>query len=138
MKLSSIMTEEVVTVGMDDFLKTICGIFDDKRFHHLLVVEDDELRGVISDRDVLKASSPFLNTLSEQNRDTAVLRKRAHQLMSRKPITITKEASSEDAVRLMLREDISCLPVLSLDGQIEGMITRKDLLNAYSQQVDLA
>jgi acetoin utilization protein AcuB len=132
------MTEEVVTVGMDDFLKTICGIFDDKRFHHLLVVEDDELRGVISDRDVLKASSPFLNTLSEQNRDTAVLRKRAHQLMSRKPITITKEASSEDAVRLMLREDISCLPVLSLDGQIEGMITRKDLLNAYSQQVDLA
>jgi acetoin utilization protein AcuB len=132
------MTEEVVTVNMDDFLKTICGIFDNKRFHHLLVVEDDELCGVISDRDVLKASSPFLNTLSEQNRDAAVLRKRAHQIMSRKPITITKEASSEDAVQLMLRENISCLPVVSSDGQIEGIITRKDLLNAYSQHADVA
>jgi acetoin utilization protein AcuB len=138
MKLSSIITEEVVTVDMDDPLKTICGIFNDKRFHHLLVVEDDELRGIISDRDVLKASSPFLNTLSEQNRDIAILRKRAHQIMSRKPITVTKEASPEDAVRLMLRENISCLPVVSSDGQIEGIITRKDLLNAYSQQANVA
>lgn len=132
------MTNEVVTVGMDDFLSTICGIFDKLRFHHLLVVEDDELRGVISDRDVLKASSPFLNTLSEQNRDVAILRKRAHQIMTRKPITITKEATSEDAVRLMLRETVSCLPVISSDGKIEGILTWKDLLNAYSQLVDVA
>ena len=69
MKLSSIMTKQVVTVDMDTSLKAICGIFDDKKFHHLLVVEDNELCGVISDRDLLKASSPFLNTLAEQKRD---------------------------------------------------------------------
>ena len=137
MKLSSIMTKEVVTVDMDTSLETVYGIFDDKRFHHLLVVEDDELCGVISDRDLLKALSPFLNTLAEQDRDLSTLKKRAHQIMSRKLITITKEASSEDAARLMLRENISCLPVISSDGQIEGIVTWKDLLNAYSQQVDV-
>ncbi len=136
MKLSSIITEEVVTVDMDASLRTICGIFDKRKFHHLLVVEEDKLCGVISDRDLLKASSPFLNTPSEQNRDIATLKKRAHQIMSRKPITITKEASAEDAVRLMFKENISCLPVMSSDGQIEGIVTRKDLLHAYSQQVD--
>ncbi len=137
MKLSSIITEEVVTVDMDASLRTICGIFDERKFHHLLVIEEDELCGVISDRDLLKASSPFLNTHSEQNRDIATLKKRAHQIMSRKPITITKEASAEDAVRLILRENVSCLPVISSDGQIEGIVTWRDLLDAYSQHVDL-
>lgn len=137
MKLSSIMTKRVVTVEMDDSLRTINEIFDNVRFHHLLVVEDNELRGIISDRDILRALSPFQNTLSEQNRDVAILSRRAHQIMSRNPITITKEANTEDAVRLMLQENISCLPVISSDGQIEGVVTWKDLLNAYSQQADV-
>jgi acetoin utilization protein AcuB len=131
------MTKQVVTVDMDDSLKTINEIFDNVRFHHLLVVEDNELCGIISDRDILRASSPFLDTLSEQNRDIAILRKRAHQIMSRNPITITKEASTEDAVRLMLQKNISCLPVISSYGQIEGIVTWKDLLTAYSEQVDV-
>ncbi len=130
------MTKEVVTVDMDTSLKTICRIFDDKKFHHLFVVENDELCGVISDRDLFKALSPFLKTAAEQTRDLATLTKHAHQIMSRKPTTITKRTSSKDAVRLMLREDISCLPVLSSDGQIEGVVTWKDLLVAYSKQID--
>ena len=136
MKISSIMTDKVTTVDMDISLGAICQIFEDKKFHHLLVVEDGELRGVISDRDVLKALSPFLNTPVEQNRDLATLDKRSHQIMSRKPTTTTKQATAKDAVRLMFQKNISCLPVVSSDGQIEGIVTRKDLLGAYSQQVD--
>ena len=135
MSISSIMTKDVTTVDMDISLGAIYGIFEDKKFHHLLVVEDGELRGVISDRDVLKALSPFVNTPSEQGKDLATLRKRAHQIMSREPATITKEASAKDAVRLMFQKSISCLPVMSSDGQIEGIVTRKDLLHAYSQQL---
>ncbi|MBC8217225.1 MAG: CBS domain-containing protein, partial [Planctomycetes bacterium] len=35
-------------------------------------------------------------------------------------------------VRLMLRENISCLPVMSSDGQVAGIVTWKDLLRVYS------
>lgn len=133
MKLDSIMTKRVVTVDMDDTLARLWEIFHTERFHHLLVAEEGELRGVISDRDLLKSSSPFMNTLAEQNRDLAILKKRAHQIMSRKPITIRKEASLEETVQLMLRERISCLPVISADGGIDGIITWRDLLKAYAQ-----
>jgi acetoin utilization protein AcuB len=129
------MTKEVTTIDMDISLAAILGIFDDKKFHHLLVIDDGELCGVISDRDVLKALSPFVNTPSEQGKDLNTLRKRAHQIMIRKPTTITKEASAKDAVRLMFQKGISCLPVVSSDGQIEGIVTRKDLLQAYSQRI---
>ena len=136
MKISSIMTERVFTIDMDVTLQDICRIFEDKKFHHLLVVEEGELRGVISDRDVLKALSPFLNTPVEQTRDLATLKKRSHQIMSREPITITKDATARDAIRLMFQKIISCLPVVSSEGRIEGIVTRKDLLDIYSKQLD--
>ncbi len=134
MKLNSIMKTEVVTVGMDASLRYISRMFEEGEFHHVLVVEDGELFGVVSERDVLRASSPFLNTGCEQNRDIATLSKRAHQLMSRKPFTITAEADAEDAVRLMLQKSISCLPVVSSDGQLVGIVTTKDFLRAYSHR----
>ena len=134
MKLNLIMKTEVVTIGMDVPLRSISNMFQEKGFHHALVVEGGELCGVISDRNVLKATSPFLNTPSEQNRDLATLRKRAHQLMTRDPITITAEADLEDAVQLMLLKDVACLPVLSTGGKLVGIVTWKDLLRAYSQQ----
>ena len=133
MKLSFIMTKNVITVGMDTFLNTICKIFDEKKFHHLLVLEDNEICGVISDRDLLKALSPFLNTAAEQNRDLATLKRRAHQIMSRNLITVTEDVDVDDAAQLMIRENISCLPVISSDGQIEGIVTRTDILKVCSE-----
>ena len=118
MKLKTIMKTDVVTVGMDAPLRSISSMFEDRHFHHVLVVEYDELCGVISERDLLRAMSPFLNTPSEQNRDLATLSKRAHQIMSRDPITVGSESELEDAVDAMLQKHISCLPVLSPDGRL--------------------
>ena len=133
MKLKMIMKAEVATVDMDVPLRSISRMFKEKNFHHVLVVEEGELCGIISERDLLRVSSPFLNTPSEQNRDLATLSRRAHQIMTRKPITIGPEAELEDAVHIMLQKQISCLPVLSSDSNIVGIVTWKDLLKAYSQ-----
>jgi acetoin utilization protein AcuB len=137
MVVSSIMTKKVITIDMDTQLLTICNIFKQKKFHHLLVMENNELLGVISDRDVLKALSPFIGTLAEQNRDLFTLKKKAHQIMSRKPLTISKETNMEEAASLMIRNNISCLPVISFDGQIEGIVTWKDLVKVYAQLIKI-
>jgi acetoin utilization protein AcuB len=122
----------VMTAEMDTPLTDICRMFDEEKFHHLVVIEDDELRGVISDRDLLRALSPFLNTAAEQNRDLATMRRRAHQIMSRNPVTVAEDATVDDTAQLMIRENISCVPVMSSDGHVEGIVTRTDLLRAYS------
>lgn len=133
-QISSIMTKEVVTVKMDDFLRTIHRIFENVKFHHVLVIEDNELYGVISDRDILKAISPYVGTPSQLLRDEATMDKRAHQIMSRHPVTIAKEQSVDEAIALLLKENVSCLPVISLDGHIEGIVTWKDLIKSYLHQ----
>lgn len=128
MKISQVMTSKVVTVEMDDRIAVIKEIFDNVKFHHLMVMEKDELVGVISDRDVLKTLSPFLNTASEQSRDVKTLSKRAHQIMSRTPITATEDMPIENAIELLVEESISCLPVVDETGKLVGVVTWKDIL----------
>jgi acetoin utilization protein AcuB len=131
MKIASIMTRRVVTVEMDDSIRTIREIFDNVKFHHILVLENQKLVGVISDRDILRALSPFLDTPSQKPCDFAILKKRAHQIMSRTPITIDAKISIEEASDLLLENNISCLPVISPQDSIEGVVTWKDILKFH-------
>jgi len=128
--IETIMTPKVVTVEMDDTLATIRNIFTRVRFHHLLVVENQKLVGIISDRDFFKAISPYLGTMSETTHDQATLEKRAHQIMARRPVSIGPQASIEEASRMILDKRVSCLPVTTGKGEIVGILTWRDLLRA--------
>ncbi|MCE9955400.1 CBS domain-containing protein [Aeromonas rivipollensis] len=127
MLIKEIMTTRVATVSMDDRLGVIKEIFEQAHFRHLLVLEEEVLVGVISDRDLLRALSPYLDTDAEMNRDTETLNRRAHQIMSRQPITISPESSLQAASAIMLEQHVSCLPVLE-SGALVGIVSWKDLL----------
>ena len=131
------MTSQVITVGMDDEVGTVQALFERFRFHHLLVLGDEGvLVGVVSDRDLLKALSPFISTIIERPEDLRTLKKRVHQIMSHKPITVSKNHTIKDAAVLMLNEKISCLPITSPNGTIEGIVTWKDILKWLVEQTD--
>ena len=134
MSVAKIMTRKVLRIGMDDTLETMHEIFQKHKFHHLLVVEEDELVGVISDRDLLKEVSPFLNTLSEDYRDKQTLRKKAHQIMTRKAISVDGSTTIEDAAKILLKKNISCLPILTPEGKIQGILSWKDLLRFFVER----
>lgn len=122
------MSRRVVTVTMDDSLARVRELFTELHFHHLLVVQQEQLLGVISDRDLLKAISPYVDTNSETGRDRATLNKRAHQIMSRHCITVTPGATIETAAQLLIENKVSCLPVVTADGKLQGIISWRDLL----------
>ncbi|AZG73027.1 CBS domain-containing protein [Shewanella livingstonensis] len=129
--VADIMTTRVVTIEMDDRLKIAKEIFDHVKFHHLIVVDDKkQLSGILSHRDFLRALSPNIGTAAELIRDTETLQKRVHQVMSHNPLTIAPHCDINQATRLILDNDIGCLPVLD-NNIIVGIITWKDLLNAY-------
>ena len=131
MKVKSIMTEKVLKVRMDDSIGTIRNILEHVEFHHLLVVKGRELVGILSDRDVFRVISPFLGTLSEESRDMTLLTRKIHQIMTRNPITVDKDSSVEAAADLLLDNNISCLPVVSPKGWIDGILTWRDILRFY-------
>ncbi|MDQ7791663.1 MAG: CBS domain-containing protein [Clostridia bacterium] len=124
------MTTRVVTVEMDDPIGEILEIFKHAGFSHVLVVapESGEFVGIVSDRDVYRNVSCFIGSLSEQARDQATLRKKVHHIMTRNLITATEDMTIEQSAELMLNNRISCLPVLSPDQKIRGIVTSKDIL----------
>jgi len=129
MKVKDVMTRQVVTVGLDESVGHLEELFKSHRFHHILVTSGETLFGVISDRDLLENISPFIgNALYEQPRDRALLNRRAHQIMTRKPIATKEEASLEEAARLMLDHSVSCLPVTDDRQRPIGIMTWKDLV----------
>jgi acetoin utilization protein AcuB len=128
--IGKIMTIRVVTIEMDDSLEVVRDIFKKVRFHHLLVVDNEKLVGIISDRDLLKAVSPFVGTMSETTRDRATLNKRVHQIMSHHPVTVRTSCSLQEAAELMLARGVSCLPITTTGGEVLGMVTWKDVLRA--------
>lgn len=127
-KVCDVMMKTVATVDMDDNLATVKEIFDNTTFHHLLVVENDRLFSVISDRDLFKALSPNIGKISESNRDFATLNKRVHQIMTRSPITLDMHASIHYLFTCFESYSISCLPVLDQDNKPVGIISWRDLL----------
>ena len=51
-----------------------------------------------------------------------------HEYMRANPITISPEATCSDAFRLMQEKDIDKLPVVAREGDLAGIVTKKDLL----------
>ena len=125
--LSQVMKENPVRVHMDTRLEEVRRVFEKHRFHHLPVLDGEVLVGIISDRDILRLLSPFLDSAAEMTRDREVLNKAAHQVMTRQPICVDIDDTLNKVVEWMTSTGISCIPVLD-KGKLVGIITWRDLI----------
>lgn len=135
--VKKIMSTNVVSVGLDDSLGSIKEIFENTKFHHLLVVELGKLFGVISDRDLLKALSPNIGGMFETDKDLATLNKKAHQIASRKLITLSKEATILDAISVFNSNNISCIPIVDDENKPIGIVSWRDIMVIVEKRLTL-
>jgi acetoin utilization protein AcuB len=124
MTVASIMICKVVTAKINDSLSTICEIFENVKFHHIFVVDDRNLIGVISDRDLP----------AEKERDAATMNKKAYEIMSKAAVTVDAKTSIEKTSNLMLENNISCIPVVSPEGVIEGIVSWREIMKSYLKE----
>ena len=128
MLIRDIMSERPVSVSLDDHLDVVKDIFDHAQFHHLLVIEEGKLFGVISDRDLLKAISPHIGTNRYTMRDLETLAQPVHRIVTRKPLTLTADASVEAAVAIFNAHNISCIPIVDHDAVAVGIVSWRDIM----------
>jgi len=134
MTVDEIMTKKVITVQVGDTLKQIKELFIEHKFHHVLVLEETALVGIISDRNILENVSPYLNTMGAGTRELKTLNKRADEIMTRSTKSVSQDTSVEEVCRILLTEEFSCLPVLSGSRDIEGIVTWRDILKYIIEQ----
>jgi acetoin utilization protein AcuB len=130
------MSTRVVSVHMDDSLQSLRELFAATGFHHLVVVNDNILKGIISDRDLMKAVSPFVDTISERMLDRATLDKKAHQIMTREVITLTSNDSIYTAIALFNQNKISCIPIINEKKHPVGIVSWRDVMKYMQSRIE--
>ena len=101
-----------------------------------MVVHDNKLQGIISDRDLMKSISPFVDTISERTLDRATLDKKAHQIMTREVISLNPTDSVFSAIELFNSHKISCIPIIDENSHPVGMVSWRDIMKFMQSRVE--
>ena len=115
MRISDIMTEAAVTDRPGDTLAAAAAKMWEQQTGSLLVIEGDDLLGIVTERDILKAVA------TDTPLDTPI-----SELMSKDLITVEPSTSLREAARIMTDKWIRHLPVLEA-GKLLGIVSQRDL-----------
>ena len=129
-----IMPDTMVTVSEGDRLSTVEDIMRLGRVRHMPVVRAGTLVGVVSERDLLRASLSSLTDFKTDTHRAFLHGVEIAKVMSTPAIVIHPEADVEDAARRMADDKIGCLPVVDSDVLI-GLITETDVLRYFAHHV---
>lgn len=108
-----------VLVGPDGPLKEAIKQMDKVALQVLMVVDDeDKLLGVVTDGDVRRA---IINGIDFE--------KPVSSIMNRNPITMLYSSDKNEALKLMKKYVVRCIPVIDEENKVVGLILWKDFLN---------
>lgn len=122
--VKDLLHTDLRTIGTSETLEEAARAFAGEVLGLLVVVEHDRLAGVLSERDVVRSLGE-----GDDPSDTHVF-----DVMTEDVVTIDVDASIEDAIRLMLDDEIRHLVVTRRDEPY-GIISARDLLRAQLSSV---
>lgn len=127
-RVGDIMKRQIVSVGAGDRLSTVEDIMTLGGVRHMPVVSGGKLVGVVSERDLLRASLSNLDAAGQDDRRAFLHAVAIRTVMSAPPIVIGPRATVKRAARTMADHKIGCLPVVDDLGKLVGLVTETDLL----------
>jgi len=123
-----IMSTPVITLAPQATINEALMLFQARRIRHLPVVSPAGLLvGIVSERDVLHHLSGITESYQQQ-----IQRSRnepLNQLMKSPVLTASKDTDVRYIARLFVEQRVGALPIVS-DGELQGIITRCDVLSA--------
>jgi acetoin utilization protein AcuB len=126
--VQSIMTKDPRTVPSTIEISKIALLLENAEYHHMPVVDDGRLAGILSDRDIAQYIS---RQFAEPEPDKAPSLISVSEIMTTDITTVDKGTSIDCASILLLENNISCLPVVDDEHHLEGIITWKDILRFH-------
>ena len=115
--ISGIMSTKLVTIDPEEPLTTVKELFSGKRIHHLPVVENGKLIGLITTADLL-----WLNMGFEQYHTVKV-----RDVMTKKLATLEPTDKIGSAAELFLLNRFHAVPIV-VNGDLIGIVTSFDIL----------
>ncbi|MDN5340215.1 MAG: hypothetical protein PWQ30_1324 [Euryarchaeota archaeon] len=125
MRAIDVMTSPVYVVAPEDNVAYARNLMLKHRVSRLPVMEGDELRGILTKKDIayrLRQTEPMWRRRPIDRIPVSVL-------MAPEPITVTPETSIRDIASIMLDKDISGIPVVE-ESRVSGIVTKLDVMRS--------
>ena len=121
------MIKQVVTLAEGTTLRDALIVFQKHHIRHVPVVKEGVLIGMLTDRDLKRATpSPFAGA-DRETFERVVDSIRVGQIMTRNPFTVTPSTPLRDAVKVLHDRKYGALPVVEGD-RLVGIVTATDML----------
>lgn len=130
MLVAELMSAPVLVVAPALPLPDAMHLMKSRGVRRLPVVENGQLVGIVTDRDVREALPSKLTELAPWEASTRAMTVRLRDIMRRRVLTTTPQTQAQVAAEIMLEHSVGALPVV-VDGAVIGMITVTDVLRDY-------
>ena len=128
-QVGEVMTQTVMTLHPGDSFGDAVSLMATRQVRHSVVIDDQGyVKGVISDRDILRALARTPDWKTEA----------VSAIMTHDPLVVRRFTPLTDALSQLLEKRINCLPVVGEDGKVCGILTSTDLLKSYQKILNSA
>ena len=121
------MSKNVVTVDVDDSMHDAMKLLKQHDIRMLPVMKKGKLVGILTDRDLKRASASDATTLDVHELLYLVSKIKIKDIMTKNPITVPPDYTVEETAERLLKNKISGVPVVDQNGKLVGTITQTDL-----------
>ncbi len=127
MLVTNWMSKNIITVDENDSMQDAMKLLKEHDIRMLPVLKKGKLVGIVTDRDLKRASASDATTLDIHELLYLLTRIKVKNLMTKEVITVPPDFTVEETAEVLQKNKISGAPVVDADGQIVGTITQTDL-----------
>jgi len=133
MLIERIMTKNLYFVNPSTPVTDAQDLMRREHLHHLPVVDEKtkKLVGIVSEKDLLYASPSPASTLDVYEMTKLLSKLTVAKVMSKKVFTAREKDLVEEAARIMVDNNIGCLPVINIDGYPVGIVSETDIFRCF-------
>jgi CBS domain-containing protein len=127
MQVREIMSTDIEMVDRNDNLRAVEERMATKQLRHLPVLEQGEIVGMVTQRDLFKAAMSSAMGYGEKAQRAYLQSVRVKEIMVYPVVTVSPDTSVAAAADMIINKGIGCLPVIE-GTKLVGMVTKTDLL----------
>lgn len=128
-----IMTRDVTTLNHDATLLDAALLLRSCGYRHLPVVDEGRLVGLLSDRDVQRASPSMFGDISPEEYNRVFETTPVTKVMARDPATVKPNTPIKEVVQLMHDQKFGSVPIVEGNNKLVGIVTTTDLLGILNK-----
>jgi acetoin utilization protein AcuB len=129
-RVADLMSSDVVSIAGDATVGDAMTAFTEHECRHLPVVEDGEVVGVLSDRDLRRVEGLLAQDVGNTSGSDKIFSMPARGLLSGPPITVSADDAIDEAIDRLVQDRVGALVVTDSSGALVGMLSYIDILEA--------